>query len=117
MTYWGGRNGWYGSRVCQPGPHAGMGRDSLGRRSDNRCGTYWFLGDVLYLPPSDQTSIAHSLQQPLLPALNISWPALLQLVLLAFTGVVRLIPIRFAVTRNPVDRALFWSVLTSFIAV
>ncbi|MBM4126710.1 MAG: GGDEF domain-containing protein [Nitrospira sp.] len=72
---------------------------------------------VLWLAQPGQVSIAHSLQQPLVPALSTSWTTLPQLVLLAFMGAVLLIGIRFAVNRNPVDSALFWSVIASFIAV
>lgn len=72
---------------------------------------------VLWLAQPGQAWIAHSLQQPLLPVLNTSWTALPQLALLAFSGAVCLIGVRFALNRNPLDSGIFWTVIASFVAV
>lgn len=72
---------------------------------------------VLWLAQPGQAGIAHSLQQPLLPDFNTSWTALPQLALLAFSGAVCLIGIRFALNRNPLDSGIFWTVIASFVAV
>lgn len=72
---------------------------------------------VLWVAQPDQTWIAHSLQQPLMPVLAASWTALPQLALLAFAGAVLLIGIRFALNRHPFDSGIFWTVLSSFVAV
>lgn len=72
---------------------------------------------VLWLARPGQAWIAHSLQQPLVPVFKTSWTALPQLALMAFAGAVLLIGIRFALNRNPFDSGIFWSVITSFVAV
>jgi diguanylate cyclase (GGDEF)-like protein len=72
---------------------------------------------VLWLAQPGQAWIAHSLQQPLLPILNTSWTELPQPALVAFSGAVLLIGIRFALNRKPFDSGIFWTVIASFVAV
>ena len=72
---------------------------------------------VLWLAQPGQAGIAHSLQQPLLPAFRMGWTALPQLALLAFMGAVLLIGVRFVLNRNPLDSGILWTVIASFVAV
>jgi diguanylate cyclase (GGDEF)-like protein len=72
---------------------------------------------VWWLAQPGQASIAHSLQQPLIPVLSTSWTAIPQLALVAFSGAVLLIGIRFGLNGTPFDSGLFWTVIASFVAV
>lgn len=68
---------------------------------------------VLWLSLPEQTSLALSLQQPLLPMLKADWTALPQPALLAFCGALLLIGVRFIVQKNPLDCGALWALISS----
>jgi diguanylate cyclase (GGDEF)-like protein len=71
---------------------------------------------VLWLSLPEQANFALPLQQPLLPILRTDWSALPQPALLAFSGALLLIGVRFILEKSPLDSGALWALIASFTA-
>jgi diguanylate cyclase (GGDEF)-like protein len=71
---------------------------------------------VLWVSLPEQSGLAQTLQQPLVPMLSTGWTVVPQPGLVAFAGALLLIGTRFVVERNPLDSGAFWALVTSFVA-
>jgi len=71
---------------------------------------------ILWLCLPEQADLAQAVQHPLHPFIATTWTMLPQAALLAFTGTLVLLFIRFTLRRDPLDGGTVWALMTVFVA-